>query len=71
MTLSNTIMIVNCHIKKTMQTKMISIKIMDLNTFIDVISMLLRCLNLVDGLHATRVALILKLPQFQFVSMSN
>ena len=43
---------------------MISVKIMDLDTFIDVFSMLLRCLNLADGLHATHVALILKLPQF-------
>ena len=43
---------------------MIRVKIMDLNTFIDVFSMLLRCLNLADGLHATHVALILKLPQF-------
>ena len=50
---------------------MISVKIMELNTFIDVFSMLLRSLNLADGLHATHVELILKLPQFRFVSMSN
>ena len=37
---------------------MISVKIMDLN--IDVFSMLLRSLDLADGLHATHVALILK-----------
>ena len=43
---------------------MISVTIMDLDTFIDVFSMLLRCLILADGLHATHVALILKLPQF-------
>ena len=39
---------------------MISVKIMELNTLIDVFSMLLRSLNLADGLHATHVALILK-----------
>ena len=50
---------------------MISVKVMDLNIFIDVFSMLLRCLNLADGLHATHIALILKLPKFRFVSMSN
>ena len=43
---------------------MISVKILDLDTFIDVFSMLLRWLNLADGLHATHIALILKLPQF-------
>ena len=39
---------------------MIIVKLMDLDTFIDVFSMLLRCLNLADGVHATHVALILK-----------
>ena len=32
---------------------------MELNTLIDVFSMLSRSLNLADGLHATHVALIL------------
>ena len=45
-TLSNTIMIVNCHIKNYANINYIqkhfSVKIMELNTLIDVFSMLLR-----------------------------
>ena len=56
-TLSNTIMVVNCHIKHYANIndvqKHCSIKIMELNTLIDVLSMLLRSENLEDGLHAT------------------
>ena len=56
-TLSNTIMIVNCHIKNYANIndiqKHFSITIVELNTLIDVVSMLLRSLNLADGLHAT------------------
>ena len=56
-TLSNTFMIVNCHIKNCANIndiqKHFSVKIMELNTLIDVFSMLLRSLNLADGLHAT------------------
>ena len=56
-TLSNTIIIVNCHIKnyanKNDIQKHFSVKIMELNTMIGVFSMLMRSLNLADGLHAT------------------
>ena len=56
-TLSNTIMIVNYHIKNDTNIndiqKRFSVKIMELNTLIDVLSMLLRSLNLADGLLAT------------------
>ena len=58
---SNTIMIVNCHIINYANIndiqKHFSIKIMELNTLIDVFSMLLRSLNLADGLHATHTDL--------------
>ena len=58
-TLSNTIMILNCHIKNYTNIndiqKHFSIKIMELNTLIDVFSMVLRSLNLADGLHATHI----------------
>ena len=56
-TLSNTIMIVNCHIKTYANIndiqKHFSVKIMELHTLIGVFSMLMRSLNFADGLHAT------------------
>ena len=56
-TLSYTIMIVNCHMKKYANIndiqKHFSVKTMELNTLINVFSMLLRSLNLAEGLHST------------------
>ena len=46
---------------------MISVKIMELNTLIDVFSMLLRSFNLADGLHATHFAFI----DFKVTSVSD
>ena len=61
-TLSYTIMILNCHIKNYANIndiqKHFCIKIMELNTLIDVFSMLLRSLNLADGLLATHTDFI-------------
>ena len=72
-TLSNIIMIVNCHIKNNANIndiqKHFSVKKMELNTLIFVFSTLLRSLNLADGLHAThtdfKVTSVSDLFQFQ------